>query len=87
MSNQVVRSWWPDLDWWLWFALNLLIPVHLFIYLMQQVDKRSEHGVILLIFIFNMQSKLLLVMHFNQIAIHVWETVSLHNVMGANKHR
>lgn len=54
---------------------------------MQQVDKRSEHGVILLIFIFNMQSKLLLVMHFNQIAIHVWETVSLHNVMGANKHR
>lgn len=54
---------------------------------MQQVDKRSEHGVILFIFIFNMQSKLLLVMHYNQIAIHVWETVSLHNVMGANKHR
>lgn len=52
---------------------------------MQQVDTRSEHGVIL--FIFNMQSKLLLVMHCNQIAIHVWETVSLHNVMGANKHR
>lgn len=59
----------------------------LFIYLMQQVYKTSEHGVILFIFIFNMQSKLLLVMHFNQIAIRVWETVSLHNVMGANKHR
>lgn len=54
---------------------------------MQQVDKTSEHGVILFIFIFKIQSKLLLVMHLNQIAIHVWETVSLHNVMGANNHR
>lgn len=55
-------------------ALICTQPAHpsLFIYLMQQVDTRSEHGVIL--FIFNMQSKLLLVMHCNQIAIHVWET-------------
>lgn len=62
-------------------ALICTQPAHpcLFVYLMQQVDKTSEHGVNLFIFIFNMQSKLLLVMHFNQIAIHVFMYSCIHN--------